>query len=81
MARPGPESVDTVQAPNFRQGRKSVTRNMFTDWSRRAPVTALDDPGSQSLAESFEPSLDPLAVHAEVALPINGATVNGERGF
>ncbi len=44
--------------------------------ARRRPGTS----GSQSLAESFEPGVDPLAVHAEVALPVNGATVDGERG-
>ena len=38
-------------------------------------------PGSQSLAESFEPGVDPLAVHAEVAISVNRATVNGKRGL
>ena len=31
--------------------------------------------------EGLEPSINPLAVNTEVALPVNCATVNGERGL
>ncbi len=41
----------------------------------------LGKPSSQALVENVQPGFDPLAVHAEVAFPVNGATVNGERGL
>ncbi len=47
-------------------------------WTR---ATRTDHPNSQSLAENLEPGFDPLAIHTEVAFPVNRATVDGECGL
>lgn len=47
----------------------------------RVDILQPGKPCLQSLTQGFEPGIDPLAVHAEVTLPVNGATVNGEHGL
>ena len=55
------------------------SRSPFSSMASAFMAAWIGKPGSQRLGENGEPSLDPLAVHAEVASPVNGAAVNGER--
>ena len=79
--------TSTTWRPIGRAGSPPITTTSPTAPARTAvpPTrkTSVSRPlsGLRSHAERFEPSADPLAVHAEVALPVYRAAVYGEGGF
>ena len=73
-ARPGiGRSVNEKSTPTNRGHQKRPKIRVLQQPRLRADI--------QRKREGFEPSINPLAVNTEVALPVNCATVNGERGL